>query len=57
MTNEWLVCTSHHAIDNMCCKKFLIGHFTIVYLVAKHLICSKAEGDLVMIEISILLAW
>ena len=30
----------------------LIGHFTVVYLVAKPLIWSKAEGDLVVIETS-----
>ena len=29
-----------------------IGHFTVVYLVAKHLICSEVEGDLVVIETS-----
>ena len=27
-----------------------IGHFTVVYLVAKPLIWSEAEGDLVVIE-------
>ena len=31
----------------------LIGHFTVVYLVAKPLIWSEAEGDLVVIETSI----
>ena len=35
----------------------LIGHFTVVYLVAKPLIWSEAEGDLVVIETSIQLAW
>ena len=30
-----------------------MGHFTVVYLVAKPLILSEAEGDLVVIEISI----
>ena len=30
-----------------------IGHFTVVYLVARPLIWSEAEGDLVMIETSI----
>ena len=30
-----------------------IGHFTIVCLVAKPLIWSEAEGDLVVIETSI----
>ena len=30
-----------------------IGHFAVVYLVAKPLIWSEAEGDLVMIETSI----
>ena len=30
-----------------------IGHFTVVYLVAKPLIWSKAEGDSVVIEASI----
>ena len=30
-----------------------IGHFTVVYLVAKPLIWSEAEGDLVVIETSI----
>ena len=34
----------------------LIGHFTVVYLVAKPLIWSKAEGDLVVIETS-MLSW
>ena len=29
------------------------GHFTVVYLVAKPLIWSEAEGDLVVIETSI----
>ena len=33
-----------------------IGHFTVVYLVAKPLIWSEAEGDLVVIETSIQLA-
>ena len=28
----------------------IIGHFTVVYLVAKPLIWSEAEGDLVMLE-------
>ena len=28
----------------------LIGHFTVVYLVAKPLIWSEAEGDLVVLE-------
>ena len=27
-----------------------IGHFTVVYLVAKLLIWSEAEGDLVVLE-------
>ena len=31
----------------------LIGHFTVVCLVAKPLIWSEAEGDLVVIETSI----
>ena len=31
----------------------IIGHFTIVYLVAKPLIWSEAESDLVVIETSI----
>ena len=30
-----------------------IGHFTVVYLVAKPFIWSEAEGDLVVIETSI----
>ena len=34
-------------------QAFIIDHFTVVYLVAKPLIRSKAEGDLVVIEISI----
>ena len=34
-------------------KSTLIGHFTVVYLVAKPLIWSEAEGDLVVIETSI----
>ena len=33
-----------------------IGHFTVVYLVAKPLIQSEAEGDLVVIETCIYLA-
>ena len=28
----------------------VIGHFTVVYLVAKPLILSEAEGDLVVLE-------
>ena len=47
-----------------CCETFkpfserqlvpcLIGHFTVVHLVAKPLIWSEAEGDLVVIETSI----
>ena len=28
----------------------VIGHFTVVYLVAKPLIWSEAEGDLVVLE-------
>ena len=31
----------------------LIGHFTVMYLVAKPLIWSEAEGDLVVIETSV----
>ena len=31
----------------------LIGHFLVMYLVAKPLIWSEAEGDLVVIETSI----
>ena len=31
----------------------VIGHFTVMYLVAKPLIWSEAEGDLVVIETSI----
>ena len=31
----------------------LIGHFTVMYLVARPLIWSEAEGDLVVIETSI----
>ena len=34
----------------------VIGHFTVVCLVAKPLIWSEAEGDLVVIETSIQLA-
>ena len=30
-----------------------IGHFTVVYLVAKPLIWSEAEGDIAVIETSI----
>ena len=30
--------------------KKIIGHFTVVYLVAKPLIWSEAEGDLVVIR-------
>ena len=32
---------------------FLIGHYTVVYLVAKPLTWSETEGDLVVIETSI----
>ena len=35
----------------------IIGHFTVLHLVSKPLIWSEAEGDLVVIENSILLAW
>ena len=35
------------------CSICLIGHFIVVYLVAKPLIWSEAEGDLVVIETSI----
>ena len=35
-------------------KTVRIGHFTVVYLIAKPLIWSEAEGDLVVIETSIL---
>ena len=35
----------------------LVGHFTVVYLLAKPLIWSEAEGDHVVIETSISLAW
>ena len=31
-------------------EKFQIGHFTVMYLVARPLIWSEAEGDLVVIE-------
>ena len=31
----------------------IIGHFTVVFLVAKPLIWSEADGDLVVIETSI----
>ena len=31
-------------------KMLAIGHFTVMYLVARPLIWSEAEGDLVMIE-------
>ena len=31
-------------------REALIGHFTVVYLVAKPLIWSEAEGDLVVLE-------
>ena len=34
-------------------NKTFNGHFTVVYLVAKPLIWSEAEGDLVVIETSI----
>ena len=37
--------------------KQAIGHFTVVYLVAKPLIWSEAEGDLVVIETSIQVAF
>ena len=35
-------------------KTVRIGHFTVVYLIAKPLIWSEAEVDLVVIETSIL---
>ena len=31
-------------------SNLLIGHFTVVHLVAKPLIWSEAEGDLVVLE-------
>ena len=31
-------------------KCYIIGHFTVVYLVAKPMIWSEAEGDLVVLE-------
>ena len=31
-------------------KMLAIGHFTVMYLVARPLIWSEAEGDLVVIE-------
>ena len=34
-------------------QALLMGHFIVVYLVAKPLIWSKAEDDLVVIETSI----
>ena len=34
-------------------QTLLIGHFRVVYLVAKPLIWSEAEGDLFVIETSI----
>ena len=34
-------------------NRLIIGHFTVVCLVAKPLIWSEAEGDLVVIETSI----
>ena len=33
---------------NLCIH--VIGHFTVVYLVAKPLVWSEAEGDLVVLE-------
>ena len=41
--------------DEHDCRESM-GHFTVVYLVAKPLIRSEAEGDLVVIETSIQLA-
>ena len=35
---------------NLCYDPRSIGHFTVVYLVAKPLIWSEAEGDLVVLE-------
>ena len=35
-------------------KTVTVGHFTVVYLIAKPLIWSEAEVDLVVIETSIL---
>ena len=35
-------------------KTVRIGHFTVVYLIAKPLIWSEAEVDLIVIETSIL---
>ena len=34
-------------------QALLIGHFTVMFLVAKPLIWSEAEGDLAVIETSI----
>ena len=36
--------------DRTYCSHQGIGHFTVVYLVAKPLIWSEAEGDLVVLE-------
>ena len=46
--------SSFHTFD--IANKLLIDHFTVVYLVAKHLIWSEAEGDLVRLETRIKLA-
>ena len=39
-----------HNVGWGCAEILLIGHFTVVYLVAKPLIWSEAEGDLVVLE-------
>ena len=41
------------SLSNNSGSNALISHFIVVYLVAKPLIWSEAEGDLVVIETSI----
>ena len=50
-TNSWQFFTQTASLKDW--DKSPIGHFTVVYLVAKPLIMCEAEDDLVMIEINI----
>ena len=52
-TTEYAICNMHLIETHQNISLTLIDHFTVVYLVAKPLIWSEAEGDLVMIETSI----
>ena len=47
---EWHPLLIFYSLTYISCGSPPIGQFTVVYLVAKPLIWSEAEGDLVMIE-------